>query len=112
MTPEAHEERTRKHVGQVISLYRRAIVSQDEAVNSLLLDLTPENMAELITLLPEDLIGGLKKWVANAPTTDEGWEAVRVFLIGPGPDEETIAENRRHLRSVADGLRTVFRRNV
>jgi hypothetical protein len=69
-------------------------------------------MAELMALLPEDLLDGLRLWAANVPTTDAGWETVRVFWIGPGPDEEERARERSHLRRVADGLRMIFGPNV
>jgi hypothetical protein len=98
----------RRHVENVVTMHHRTIVSRNEAVNSLLLDLTPENMVELMALLPDDLLDGLKVWAANAPTTDEGWEAVRFFWIGPGTDEEGRAQERAHLRPIADALRTSF----
>jgi hypothetical protein len=106
------EASTRQHVEKITALYRRTIVSRNEAVNALLLDLTPENMVELMALLPDDLTDGLKVWAANAPRTDEGWESVRVFRIGPGPGEEGRAQGRAHLRRIADALRTSYGRDV
>jgi hypothetical protein len=105
------DSRLNHRVEKLLGLYRRRLITQNEAVNSLLRDLTPENLVELMAMLPHELQDGLKKWMDNAPTTDEEWQTVQFFWIGPGPDEAGKSQERAHLRRAAEGLRSFFERN-
>jgi hypothetical protein len=102
------DPRVREGVEKMVGLYHRRIITRNEAVNRLLRDLAPENMVELMALLPEELHDAVKEWADNAPTADEGWDSVRVFWIGPGPDEDGRTRERAALRRTAEGLRSFF----
>ena len=106
------DSRLHQGVERLVTLYHLEIVSNSEAVNSLLLDLTPDNIGELMAMLPHELQDGLKKWMDNAPTTDEEWETVQFFWIGPGPDNAGRSQERTHLRRAAEGLCSFFERNM
>lgn len=89
-------------VHRLVSLHRRGVFTDREAV-ARIIDLAAErDPAELVAHLPSDLLTGVRQSVAEAPTTEEGWSGMIHIWGGTfttAPDYDPEAEQAR-LRAV------------
>src|SRR3954452_5895702 len=95
---------TRRSLRKSVDMYRRRIITQQEAVNKIAQDLDPGAIIEIMEMVPSDLRSALKAWVDAAPKPEDEWEVFPVFRVGPS-DESMRDQFRSELRRNAEALR-------
>lgn len=101
-------------VQHLLRMYRRGAMTAQEVVHRVI-DLAAEpDPRELVAQLPDDFLGAVRRRVAQAPTTDEGWAATvaiagGTFVRGFDWDAERRRAGSRY-RAGVEALRDCFGR--
>jgi hypothetical protein len=91
----------------VISLHRRGVITDLEAVNQIIDYAGESDVKELVSRVPAALIVLLKERLATAPTSDEGWGRTIHIFGGTSPRVPSYDREAEQVRR-----RAVYRKGI